>query len=89
MDTKEQIHLFEVRQMELLYIMRKSDDHAAKCSKLGRSFERDYPREYAEYISANNEYNTNEARIAELSRQAEAEDAESIREVEFLIEEQR
>lgn len=75
--------------MELLYIMRKSDDLAAKCSKLGRSFERDYPREYAEYISANNEYNTNEASIAELSRQAEAEDAESIREVEFLIEEQR
>ena len=79
MDTREQIQRLEERQLELLSIMRRSDDHAAKCAKLGRSFEHDYPEDYAEYTAANSEYNANEARLSELALLAESEDAEGMR----------
>lgn len=56
--------------------MRRSDDHAVKCSKLGRSFEHDYPEEYAAYVAANREYNANETKMAELAVRLEAEATE-------------
>lgn len=73
MDTREEIQRLEERQLELLSVMRRSDDHAAKCAKLGRSFEHDYPEDYAEYTAANSEYNDNETKMAELAVRLEAE----------------
>lgn len=79
MNTQEEIQRLEERQLELLSVMRRSDDHAVKCSKLGRSFEHDYPQEYAAYVAANTEYNANETRMAELRVSLEGEEAESLR----------
>lgn len=76
MNTREEIQRLEERQLELLSVMRRSDDHAVKCSKLGRSFEHDYPSEYAAYVAANKEYNANETKIAELAGRLEAEATE-------------
>lgn len=76
MNTREEIQRLEERQLELLSIMRRSDDRAVKCSKLGRSFEHDYPEEYAAYVAANKEYNANEAKMAELAVRLEAEATE-------------
>lgn len=76
MNTREEIQRLEERQLELLSVMRRSDDHAVKCSKLGRSFEHDYPSEYAAYVAANREYNANETQMAELAVQLEAEATE-------------
>lgn len=73
MDTREEIQRLEERQLELLSVMRRSDDHAAKCAKLGRSFEHDYPEDYAEYTAANSEYNDNETKMAELAVRLEVE----------------
>lgn len=73
MNTREEIQRLEERQLELLSAMRRSDDHAVKCSKLGRSFEHDYPSEYAAYVAANKEYNANEAKMAELAIRLEVE----------------
>lgn len=76
MNTREEIQRLEERQLELLSVMRRSDDHAVKCSKLGRSFEHDYPSEYAAYVAANREYNANETQMAELAVRLEAEATE-------------
>lgn len=76
MNTREEIQRLEERQLELLSVMRRSDDHAVKCSKLGRSFEHDYPAEYAAYVAANKEYNANEAKMTELAIRLEAEATE-------------
>lgn len=87
MDTREEMQRLEERQLELLSIMRRSDDHAAKCAKLGRSFEHDYPQDYADYTAANAEYNANESRLAELALLVESEYVEGMRNVEpFNIE---
>lgn len=73
METREEIQRLEERQLELLSEMRRSDDHAAKCSKLGRPFGQDYPEEYAAYVAANAEYNANELTLADLYKQLEKE----------------
>ena len=86
MNTREEIQRLEERQLELLSVMRRSDDHAVKCSKLGRSFEHDYPEEYAAYVAANREYNANEAKMAELAVRLEAEEAEGLRQDEMFNE---
>ena len=79
MNTREEIQRLEERQLELLSVMRRSDDHAVKCSKLGRPFGQDYPDEYTAYVAANAEYNVNEARLAELSAMLESKEVESLR----------
>lgn len=76
MNTKEQISALESRQLELLATMRKSDAHALKCQKLGRSFETEYPEDFAAYTAANAEYNEKEIQLEELRRR-EAEERES------------
>ena len=86
MNTREEIQRLEERQLELLSVMRRSDDHAVKCSKLGRPFGQDYPEEYAAYVAANTEYNANEARLAELSTMLESEEAEGLRTGEMFNE---
>ena len=79
METREEIQRLEERQLELLSEMRRSDDHAAKCSKLGRPFGQDYPEEYAAYVAANAEYNANEKRLAGLRARLADEEAECLR----------
>ena len=63
----------EVRQLELLATMERSDTHAAKCIKLGLDFRTTYPDDYAAYEAANAEYNANEATLATLREQAATE----------------
>lgn len=65
------------REIELLAVMSESDSHASKCVKLGVSFRDEYPSEYEQYVSAREEYNANELRIAELEKPIE-EDVEQL-----------
>ena len=71
---REEIQLIEERQLELLSIMKMSDDHVAKCSKLGKEFKKEYPDEYSEYIKANKEYNENESKLLALQEQEDKEE---------------
>ncbi len=73
MTTQETINALESRQLELRAVMRSSDAHAAKCAKLDKKFSEEYPEAYAEYVSANTEFNENEATLAELYSVLEAE----------------
>lgn len=61
------------RQLELLAIMRGSDAHAAKCSKLGLAFRDEYPEEFAAYEAAREEYNANGERLAGLAAEESPE----------------
>ena len=66
----------------MLSVMSESDAHAAKCAKLGKKFATAYPEDYAAYIAANEEYNANEAKIAEAKLAIEAEEIENLRHAE-------
>lgn len=66
MNKKEELKQMQARQVELLTIMASSDAHAAKCAKLGKKFQTQYPDEYDKYVAANEEYQTVERRIADL-----------------------
>ena len=82
MDARTQLQQLEERQLELLSVMSESDAHAAKCAKLGKKFATAYPEDYAGYIAANEEYNANEAKIAEAKLAIEAEEIENLRHIE-------
>lgn len=82
MDARTQLQQLEERQLELLSVMSESDAHAAKCAKLGKKFATVYPEDYAAYIAANEEYNANEAKIAEAKLAIEAEEIENLRHAE-------
>jgi hypothetical protein len=82
MDARTQLQQLEERQLELLSVMSESDAHAAKCAKLGKKFATAYPEDYAAYIAANEEYNANEAKIAEAKLAIEAEEIENLRHIE-------
>jgi hypothetical protein len=82
MDARTQLQQLEERQLELLSVMSESDAHAAKCAKLGKKFATAYPEDYAAYIAANDEYNANEAKIAEAKLAIEAEEIENLRHIE-------
>lgn len=69
----------EERQLALQAVMRQSDAHASKCAKLGLSFKKEYPDEYAEYEKAREEYNANEEELPKLREQLSKE-AEELRE---------
>jgi len=75
MQTQLSINALEKRQNELLAEMSKSDAHALKCSKLGKSFAEEYPEDFAGYEAARAEYNDNEGRLAELRAALEEERA--------------
>lgn len=78
METQLSINALEKRQNELLAKMSESDAHALKCQKLGRTFETEYPEDFAAYTAARAEYNENEAALADLYEQLERErEAES------------
>lgn len=74
-EKEESLQKLHERQFELLAVMKGSDDHAAKCMKLGLKFKTQYPDEYAAYEAARTEYNDNEVKIAELeATEVEAEE---------------
>lgn len=72
--TKLQINVLEVRQLELLAIMASSDGRAAKCVKNGAIFREEYPADYAAYIAANEEYNSNKKEIARVQEMPDDND---------------
>jgi hypothetical protein len=75
-EKEESLQKLSERQFELLAVMKSSDDHAAKCMKLGLKFKTQYPDEYTAYEAARTEYNENEVKIAELeAAEAESEEA--------------
>lgn len=80
-EKDEKLKVLNERQLKLLSIMRESDDHAAKCMKLGLTFAKEYPEEYKAYEDARDEYNENEAKAAEI----EATDVED-EEVHYELE---
>ena len=73
METQQKINELQSRQLELRAIMASSDERAAKCVKNGTSFRETYPDDFAQYESANIEYNQNELKLAELEAELKAE----------------
>ena len=76
MSKKEELSRLQARKVALLTTMQKSDAHAAKCSKLGVDFQTEYPDDYAEYVAANEEYQTGERQINNLEFEISLEDEE-------------
>ena len=74
-EKDEKLRALNERQMQLMATMCESDAHAAKCVKLGLTFATEYPGEAKAYEAAREEYNTNEAKIADLqATEVEPED---------------
>lgn len=63
MTKQEELKQLQTRKVALIAIMASSDAHAAKCAKLGKEFQTQYPEDYAAYVAANEEYQTVEQRI--------------------------
>lgn len=78
MNKRDSLTRLQTRKVELLTIMSQGDAHAAKCYKLGKKYQTQYPEEYAEYIAANEEYQTIEQQIAELEFQLSTEEPEML-----------
>lgn len=66
MNKHEELKQKQARMVELRTIMASSDAHAAKCAKLGKKFQTQYPEDYAAYVAANEEYQAVEQRVKEL-----------------------
>lgn len=69
MTNQEKMEKYNALTAELLKqqsIMRKSDEHAMKCQKLGLDFGKTYPDDYKAYEQAREAYNNVEQAIAEL-----------------------
>lgn len=82
MNKQEELKQKQARMVELLTIMASSDAHAAKCAKLGKNFQTQYPEDYAAYVAANEEYQTVEQRVKELEFEISLEDEEPMGEME-------
>lgn len=79
MNKHEELKKLQARKVALLTVMASSDAHAAKCAKLGKKFQTQYPEEYAEYTAANEEYQSVERSIADLEFEISLESEEAIR----------
>ena len=77
MSKQEELKQLQNRKVALLTIMASSDAHAAKCAKLGKKFQTQYPDDYAAYTAANEEYQTVEQRISELEFEISVENEDS------------
>ena len=66
-EKDELLRQINEQQTELLATMAKSDAHASKCAKLNLTFSEEYPEEYAEYCSARERYNANQAYMVTIS----------------------
>jgi uncharacterized coiled-coil protein SlyX len=85
METREQIARLNERQVELQSIMAKSDKHLWGClKKLLETFRENYPEDYAEYITSNDEYNDNEKLLKELEAKLAEEEQNGVVEHEEL-----
>lgn len=84
MSKKEELSRLQARKVALLTTMQKSDAHAAKCSKLGVDFQTEYPDDYAEYVAANEEYQTVEQQINNLEFEISLEDEEPLHNTEAI-----
>lgn len=78
MELQKRIDALQSRQLALRAIMASSDERAAKCSKTGASFRETYPRDFARYVEANDEYNRNEMTLAELEAERVAQREEEM-----------
>ena len=67
-EKDELLRQIQEQQTELLATMAKSDAHASKCAKLNLTFSEEYPEEYAEYCSARERYNANQAYMASVEQ---------------------
>ena len=67
-EKDELLRQINEQQTELLATMAKSDAHASKCAKLNLTFSEEYPEEYAEYCSARERYNANQAYMANVEQ---------------------
>ena len=65
-EKEERMARIQERLLELASVMSKSDAHASKCTKLGVSFNDNYPNEYDEYIKAREDYNKLEKELVTL-----------------------
>lgn len=84
MTKKEELSRLQARKVALLTTMQKSDAHAAKCAKLGIDFQTEYPDDYAEYVAANEEYQTVEQQINNLEFEISVEDEEPLHNTEAI-----
>lgn len=82
MNKQEELKQKQARMVELLTIMASSDAHAAKCAKLGKKFQTQYPVDYAAYVAANEEYQAVEQRAKELEFEISLEEEEPVGEME-------
>ncbi len=78
-ETSDKLQRLQERQLALRAEMRSSDDHVAKCAKLGLDFGKTYPEELEAYRRANEEFNANEKAIAELQKRLESEQEEEMK----------
>ena len=75
MDLMQQIRTLESRQTELRNKMSESDPHLWGClKKVLELFRQSYPEDYAAYTAANEEYNANEVKLAELQTKLDEEE---------------
>lgn len=77
-EIQDKINALESQQLALQTVMASSDAHAAKCTKLGLSFQTEYPDEFTEYSAARVEYNDNEAILAELYKARDTAEEQAI-----------
>lgn len=71
----QQIRTLESRQTELRNKMSESDPHLWGClKKVLELFRQTYPEDYAAYTAANEEYNANEVKLAELQTKFDEEE---------------
>jgi conjugal transfer/entry exclusion protein len=88
MNKHEELKQKQARMVELRTIMASSDAHAAKCAKLDKKFQTQYPEDYAAYVAANEEYQAVEQRVKELEFEISLEE-EPMHEVEQPAESER
>lgn len=74
MTKREELKQLQIRKVALLSIMASSDAHAAKCIKLGKKFQTQYPEEHEAYCAANAEYQEVEQQINNLEFELSVED---------------
>ena len=75
-EKEEKLQELRERMLALRAEMQKTDGKASKCAKFGLVFADVYPEEYAQYTSANKEYNEVEVEYKQvLAQSVEEEDS--------------
>lgn len=71
-EIQQRIDTLKLLLLELAATMQNSDSHAAKCQKMGLSFQETYPSDYEAYMDANISYNATEQEIARMQAQLDS-----------------